>query len=92
MITPEELDQLAEMRRLLDEAYDHYFATGDGYCKSGDGHISLRFGTYFERTRAEVEIYSSIYGPHRTNDFDSISEALAAVRKWHAAEMAEVKS
>ena len=89
---------LQEIHRLLDEAYRHYFAHGDGHCKSSEGYISVDFGNYWDRVdRVEkglaplaihsVEVYSYVLGPHRSHYFDSVAEALATVRKWHHAEM-----
>lgn len=80
-----------EIRRLLREAYEHYFATSDGHCKSCEGAISLHFPNYFEakngETQPRVEIYSYVLGPNRNHSFNSLAEALVAVREWHAAEM-----
>lgn len=91
LLTAEELAGLNEIAALLDEAYRHYFATTDGYCKSAEGAFSVSFGTYFDRNadRRErgVEVYSYALGPSRTHYFDSISEALVTVRDWHAEEM-----
>jgi hypothetical protein len=32
-------------------------------------------------------IYSYVLGPNRNHDFDSLDEALVAVKEWHAEEM-----
>lgn len=86
------LNDVAEIRRLLQEAYDHYFANSDGYCKSAEGSISLHLGNYWENAdgRAEVgvTVYSYVLGPERIHDFRTTAEALAAVRVWHQEEMA----
>lgn len=88
------LDQagLEEIQGLLDEAYDHYFEVSDGYCKSIEGVINLDFGTYFARRDGDykepsVTIYSYVLGPSRSHYFETIAEALLAVREWHAEEM-----
>lgn len=88
-------DKLLEIHRLLDEAYRNYFEKSDGYCKSSEGHVEVSYGNYWDRMdEAEplkigrVSVYSYVFGPHRQHDFGSLDEALAAVRKWHGAEMA----
>lgn len=88
------MKNLAEISRLLDEAYKHYFETSDGHCKSSEGHISVHFGNFWDRTDRSgylevtgVEVYSYVLGPSRVHDFPSTSAALEAVRKWHKAEM-----
>lgn len=84
-------DKLKEIRRLLKEAYDHYFEHSDGHCKSGEGQISIHFGNYWEDkedlTIRSVEIWSYVFGPHRNHFFDTIDEALKTVRQWHKEEM-----
>jgi len=89
--TSHELVGLSEIQRLLDEAYANYFAKGDGHCKMAEGHVSVAFGTYFDRKDGlrirPTSIYSYVLGPGRSHDFDSISEALEAVRGWHKEEM-----
>ena len=87
------LEQLAEIHRLLGEAYDNYFAKGDGHCKSSEGQVNVSFGNYWERQEGDplairgVEIYSYVLGPHRMHYFDTLDEALRTVREWHKAEM-----
>ena len=94
VITDQEYADLREIQRLLDEAYDNYFAKGDGHCKSMEGSISIEFNNYFDRHGGDpfnvrsVGVYSYVLGPSRSHYFDSTAEALAAVRKWHADEMA----
>src|SRR5437763_1425202 len=93
-VTVAEIEGLAEIQRLLDEAYTHYFANSDGHCKSSEGDIELGFNNFFERRDGRpfvitsVGIYSYVLGPSRMNYFKSVDEALAAVRGWHAKEMA----
>ena len=88
---------LAEIDRLLHEAYQHYFDGSDGHCKSSEGHISVSFGNYWDRfdkegderlTISEVTIYSYVLGPSRSHDFDTTAAALEAVKEWHKEEMA----
>ena len=84
---------LAEIRRLLAEAYEHYFTNSDGHCKSSEGAISIHYPPFFWRDDETseppgIEIYSYVLGPHRSHHFRTSAEALAAVREWHASEMA----
>ncbi len=94
LLTDTETTQLDELVTLLDEAYRHYFATSDGYCKSSEGAIELELTNFFDRREGEslrvksVMIYSYVLGPSRAHYFGSVQEALAAVRHWHAQEMA----
>ncbi|MFD8595395.1 hypothetical protein ACFV1L_10375 [Kitasatospora sp. NPDC059646] len=93
MLTEQEMSDLAELRRLLDEAYEHYFSY-EGHCKSSEGLISLHFNTVHDRLAGDpfrlagIGVYSYALGPHRQHDFSSMAEALDAVRGWHAVEMA----
>ena len=85
--------KLDEIMRLLAEAYQHYFANSDGYCKSSEGAISVHIPPYFwlddeSYGKPSMTIYSYVLGPHRSHDFASIDDALEAVRGWHAKEMA----
>lgn len=83
---------IAELHQLLREAYDHYFAFGDGYCKSAEGTVWLEWPTYFAMKAGQVEpkvcVYSYVFGPERQHDFDSIEDALATVREWRDEELA----
>ena len=84
--------KLLEIRKLLKEAYDHYFDNTDGHCKSQEGHISLEFGNYWEDEKCElkitsVNIYSYVFGNSRSHCYDSLDEALEVVRRWHKDEM-----
>lgn len=95
MITDQEMQDLEEIRRLLDEAYDHYFTNSDGHCKSSEGYIGLNFPNYFERRDGQafvvkgVEIYSYVLGSDRSHHFKSTAEALKTVQYWHDKEMQE---
>jgi len=52
-------EKLVQIRKLLKEAYDHYFDNcQDCGCKSGEGHISLEFGNYWEDPNCELNITS----------------------------------
>ena len=88
-----QIQQIAELQRLLDEAYRHYFDNSDGYCKSSEGYVEVRFNNYFDRRDGKpleiigVGVYSYVFGPRRMHDFGSVEEALTAVREWHAKEM-----
>lgn len=92
MIEVQDSVKLAQIRALLAEAYEHYFANGDGHCKSSEGAISLHFQPFFWREgepqeRPAVSIFSYVLGPSRDHYFRDMDEALAAVTEWHAAEM-----
>lgn len=91
---PSWVADVAEMQRLLTEAYTHYFATSsDGHCKSSEGAITLHFPTYFDlkdgQTAPACSVYSYVFGPSRNHHFQSTDEALDAVREWHRYAMAE---
>ncbi|MFD5107155.1 hypothetical protein [Streptomyces cinereoruber] len=94
-ITEQEQQELKQIWQLLDEAYHHYFEHSDGYCKSGEGFVGVEFNNFFDRRDGEsfgiksVEIYSYVFGPKRSNYFKSTTEALSAVKAWHAREMAD---
>lgn len=85
-------EKLLQIRKLLKEAYDHYFDNSDGHCKSAEGTISIEFGNYWTDKNCElkitgVSIYSYVLGPNRDHYFDSIDEALESVIQWHKDEM-----
>jgi hypothetical protein len=94
MLTEQNKKDLEEITRLLDEGLKHYL-TYESHCKSAEGHVevSFSFGNSWERFEGPVEptmmvsVYSYALGPHRNHDFDSLEEALEAVREWHEAEM-----
>lgn len=90
--------QLKRIHVLLDEAYRHYFEGSDGHCKSHEGNVEVSFGNYWDRSDCEdgdswinsVSVWSYALGPHRRHDFDTMAEALAAVKEWHETEMSTV--
>lgn len=96
--TTETLQQnLAEIRRLLSEAYEHYFAGSDGHCKSLEGQISIDYPEFFWRLDAgdpaaspRISIYSYVFARGRREHFENSQEALDTVREWHAEEMGTV--
>jgi hypothetical protein len=83
--------KVAEIQRLLAEAYRHYFEHSNGYAKSGEGALSIHLPSYFWEANVEntpcVEIFSYVFGSGRHHSFTDIDEALAQVRTWHAEEM-----
>lgn len=93
ILTEQQQKDLEEVRRLLDEAYEHYFEHSGGHCKSAEGHITLEFNNYFNRRDGMpfelryVGIYSYVLGPSRQHYFDTTALALQAVQKWHGEEM-----
>lgn len=90
-VDAQSLEELQEMMILLAEAYEHYFDTTDGHCKSSEGSITLLIPPFFwdlsPDWRPGCIVYSYVLGPHRTHYFDTTTEALEAVRGWHRAEM-----
>jgi hypothetical protein len=90
----EDTENLIEISRLLDEAYENYFTKSpDGSAKGSDGSLTASFGTYFDRKKTgirvtNVRIFSYIFCKERSIDFSTTEEALVEVKKWHAKEMA----
>ena len=87
-----DFQKLIQIRKLLKEAYDHYFENTDGHCKSQEGHISVEFGNYWEDKECEmkitsVNIYSYVFGNSRSHCYDTVDEALEVVKRWHKEEM-----
>jgi hypothetical protein len=90
LLTQQDLDNLTEIQRLLDEGLEHYL-TYESHCKSSEGAVAVHFGNSWDRrdgrNPVSVTVYSYALGPSRSHDFDSTQEALDEVRKWHKAEM-----
>lgn len=88
-MTPDQLEILTEIRRLLKAAYEDYFARGDGYCKSSEGYVEVRYPNYFdakhypEGAARGIGVYSYALGPNRMHEFDSFEKALESVKQWH---------
>lgn len=93
LITAQELAGLEEIDRLLDEANTHAFTDPDTMPKSSEGALTISFGTHYDRdpemprTPVSVTIYAYTLGPSRQHHFDTVEEALEAVRQWHGDEM-----
>lgn len=93
-LTEQDIKNLEEIQRLLDEGLQHYL-TYESHCKSSEGHVSVNisFGNSWERfegpvkPKIEISVYSYALGPHRSNYFDDTEMALWAVQGWHTAEM-----
>jgi len=89
----EDYEKLEEINSLLDEAYNHYFEY-EGHCKSSEGYISIEYGNLWDRKDdglkiKNVHIYSYVFCREgRSQDFDSLDDALTTVREWHKDEMA----
>lgn len=89
-----DIEKLQEISRLLDEAYTHYFSY-EGHCKSSEGFISIEYGNLWDRRDNPLElpiknvhIYSYVFCEQgRSQDFDTLDDALETVREWHAREM-----
>jgi hypothetical protein len=92
-VTPKDYEKLEEISRLLEEAYDHYFKY-ESHCKSSEGHIDISYGNLWDRREEGlkikyVHIYSYVFCKEgRSQDFDSLDDALETVREWHKEEMA----
>lgn len=83
-----DFQKLLEIRKLLKEAYDHYFSNDpDPSCKSAEGQMSVYFGNYWEDKDdlviRHIEIYSYVFGSTRLHSFKSADEALETVKAWH---------
>jgi hypothetical protein len=99
MISQEDLDKVAEIARLHDEAFWHLHQF-DGHAKSSDGSISIEveFGNVWERKDSSVSpriglaIYSYVVASdtpsypnfgQRNHYFETIDEALLVMKEWH---------
>lgn len=94
--SPDTLAKLTELMRLHDEACQAAMAL-DGHCKSSEGQVEIRLTDYFERrdgtaplTVTGISVYAYVVGPSRMHHFNSLDEALAAVRRWHSLTMEEI--
>lgn len=93
-LTQQDMDNLVEIQRLLDEGLKHYL-TYESHCKSSEGHVgvNISFGNSWERfngpvkPKIEISVYSYALGPHRSHYFDDTEMALWAVQAWHEMEM-----
>ena len=99
LISDEDIKNLTEIQRLLDEGLEHYL-TYESHCKSSEGYVSIEvsFGTSWDRFRAKeegkplrpkynVNVYSYALSSSRSWDFEYPEDALAAVQEWHKSEM-----
>ena len=104
MISQEDLDKIAEIARLHDEAFWHLHQF-DGHAKSSDGAISIEigFGNVWERRNSPVApsigvaVYSYVVASdtpsypnfgQRNHYFETVDEALAVMKEWHGEAMA----
>lgn len=96
MLTEQDIADVREIQRLLDEMYDNYLRKSDDkHHKSSEGHISLELNNYFDRCDGQamkvrgVSIFSYLFGKpgEREHTFSSVSKALEEVREWHRVEM-----
>lgn len=92
----EEFKKLKELRTHLAKLHqawkDDKFA--DGHCKSSEGYVgvTLNYPNWFEADNFQdyidaqpeitVEVYSYLFGPSRLHHYDSLDEALTAVKEW----------
>ncbi len=96
LLTAQDIENLTEGQRLLDEVYDHYFEHSDRYCKGGEGTVTIMTNTYFDRAGSgpatslpalQVQVYSPVFASGRRQTFDSTADFLAWTREIHAEEM-----
>lgn len=81
--------KVAEIIRLHDEAFEKYQTCPGAGWKSSEGSVSVHFGNYWARheqnDEPSCEVYSYALGPNRNHYFNTVSQALDAVRGWHKA-------
>lgn len=103
MITQEDLNNISEITRLHDEAFWHlHHFDGHAKSSDGAVSIDIRFGTVWERQEVSVapsvgiDIYSYVVASdtpsypnfgQRSHYFETIDEALAVMKEWHAKAM-----
>lgn len=96
MIEKTDIEKVAEILRLHDEAFKDYLERHNYGHKSSEGALSIHFGNFWDREgwnnsgafgQMGVGIYSYALGPSRMHHFASVEEALVEVRKWHKAQM-----
>lgn len=96
VLTTDDLEGVAEILRLLDEALKDYLTRHNWGHKSSENAVSLDFGNFWDRDGWEtpgdpgtvgVTVYSYALGPSRNHYFDSIPDALREVRGWHRTQM-----
>lgn len=87
------LREVEEIRRLLAEAYTHWWENcDDHHSKTSEGAVTIDLPPWFwndghENERPGVSVYSYVLGPSRSHYFDDSTEALSEVRRWHEREM-----
>lgn len=82
--------KIDEIVRLVGEGSEHLIHL-DGHCKSSEGAVEVSippFSWREESVTPSVGVYSYLMGPSRMHYFDTVDEALATVRDWHAEAMA----
>lgn len=94
LLTSQELDELTQAQKLLDEAYTHYFEVSDGYSKITEGHIAVHLGNFFDRRAGNrnlcIEVYAAVIGyEKRSYFFESTSDMLEVIKEWHKEELAD---
>lgn len=95
-LTADEIAGISEIMRLHDEALRDYLTRHDWGHKSSEGCVEVVFSDFWERGgwdnpgapgRVKVGVYSYALGPNRMHYFDSVAQALDAVRGWHREQM-----
>lgn len=75
-MTPKQMEQFAEIRRVLKAAYDDYFARTPNGHKCDEGFMSVSYPTifddsdYLENEAYRVEIFSYALGTARGHTFE----------------------
>jgi len=80
-------DDLAELRAVLRDNYD--FSERWALDQSGEGRVTVTFGGHYDDwpDGPSCEVYSYVFGPHRSRYFDSVADALAEVKRLSACHM-----
>lgn len=88
-MTLTEIQQIRDVLGKLHSVWSRY--DGDWHHKQAEGVVEIYYpnwfksgGTYEKYVTVEptVGIYSYIFGENRWHDFDSLSDAIVAVKRW----------
>lgn len=102
-MSQEELKKLKELRTLLANLHQAWTDDKykDGHCKPNEGYVGIILSypnwfsseSYQDYLNAEpklsVEVYSYLFGPNRLHYYDSLDEAIAAVKEWKYTPLSE---
>jgi len=91
-------EKVKEVRRMLAEMHDKWQndPEEDGHCKSNEGYVEVVevYPNWFDAESDKeryinadpeiaIRVYSYLFGPIRTHDFNTIDEGYEAVKEWH---------